>query len=157
MTVLGYLGEPMFPLDRSGLWVNAASPTAVVAGLVTKRHRQLAAGPRWRMQRGRHTVTWCEGRTQALPTGVTEGVWSVPLLVDGHRTWLDGTLRRLPKPAVWPWLAIIGCSLVAVVVLLRVRSLEGARRAAESLALVGAGASMGGRVCLLAGRKIPAA
>ena len=35
----GYLGEPVFRLDRTGLWVNAASPTAVVVGLVKKDQR----------------------------------------------------------------------------------------------------------------------
>jgi hypothetical protein len=74
VVALGYLGEPMFRLDRSGLWVNLASPTAVVAGLVTKHERVLTTSPRWRLRRGRRSVTWREGRTQALPAGVNEGV-----------------------------------------------------------------------------------
>ena len=97
VTVLGYLGEPVFRLDRFGLWVNVASPTSVVIGLVTKRGRVLVTSPRWRLQRGRRSVIWRDGRAQALPSGVTAGSWSVPLLVDGRRGELNGTLRRLPS------------------------------------------------------------
>ena len=141
VTVLGYLGEPMFRLDRSGLWVNVASPTSVVAGLVTKRERVVATSPRWRLQRGRRSVIWRDGRVQALPAGVNAGSWSVPLLVDGRRSELDGTLRRLPKPASWPWLATLGVSLAAVVLLLLRRPSEDAGRAAVSLALIASAAS----------------
>lgn len=141
VSVLGYLGEPMFRLDRSGLWVNLASPTAVVAGVVAKRQRVLAS-PRWRLQRGHRSMIWRDGRTQALPSGVNEGAWRIPLLVDGHRTQLDGTLQRLPTPPLWPWLATLGASLLAVVLLLLLRSPEDVRRAAGSLALTAAGASV---------------
>jgi hypothetical protein len=142
VTVLGYLGEPMFRLDRSGLWVNDASPTSVVAGLMTKRQRVVATSPRWRLQRGRRSVTWRDARVQALPSGVNAGTWGVPMLLDGHRARLNGTLRRLPKPALWPWLATLGASLAVVVLFLLTRPLEDARRVAVSLALITAGASV---------------
>jgi hypothetical protein len=54
----GYLGEPVFRLDRIGLWVNAASPTALVVGLVKKDQRVVASAPHWRLQRGPTSVAW---------------------------------------------------------------------------------------------------
>jgi hypothetical protein len=108
---LGYLGEPMFRLDAAGLWVNVASPTAVVGGLVTKAERVNSATPRWRLQRGRHAVIWHDARTQRLPPGVDQGVWSVPLIVDGRRARLTGELRRFPAPPLWPWLGTLVCLL----------------------------------------------
>src|SRR5262249_27691898 len=36
VAMLGYLGEPVFRLDRAGLWVNEASPTAVAVRLLEK-------------------------------------------------------------------------------------------------------------------------
>ena len=58
----GYLGEPVFRLDRTGLWVNAASPTALVVGLVKKNQRVVAAGTHWRLQRGRTSLAWHDSR-----------------------------------------------------------------------------------------------
>jgi hypothetical protein len=141
VTVLGYLGEQMLRLDRTGLWFNLASPTAVVAGVVSKRQRVPSAEPRWRLDRGRASVVWHDARVQALPSGVTGGAWSVPLLVDGHRTHLDGTIRRLPKPLLWPWPATLVCALAVVIVLLIRRPLADAQRAAVWVALIAASAT----------------
>ena len=65
----GYLGEPVFRLDRTGRWVNAASPTAVVVGLVKKNQRITATGTHWRLQRDRTSVAWHDSRVQRLPAG----------------------------------------------------------------------------------------
>ena len=86
-------------------------------------------------------MIWRDGRVQALPAGVNAGSWRVPLLVDGRRSELDGSLRRLPKPVLWPWLATLGVSLAAVVLLLLRRPIEDAGRLAASLALVASAAS----------------
>ena len=88
--LVGYLGEPVFRLDASGLWVNAASPTAVVDGLVQKSNRVLAATPRWR--HFRVDGQWC-GTTRVsrgFRQGVRRGVWSVPVIVDGRRSHVRG-------------------------------------------------------------------
>src|SRR5436305_4167418 len=79
----GYLGEPVFRLDARGLWVNAASPTAVVDRLIKRSNRVVAAGAHWRLISRRESVTWQDARVNGLPPGVSRGVWSVPLLVDG--------------------------------------------------------------------------
>jgi len=138
--LLGYLGEPMFRLDAAGLWVNEASPTSVVAGLVPKSQRVEASTPHWRLQRGRHSVIWRDARSQGLAPGVQQGSWSVPMIVDGRTTELGGMLRRHPTPALWSWLALLGCFVITVAVLLpRRRQLAAA---AISLAAIAAGASV---------------
>jgi hypothetical protein len=111
--LLGYLGEPVFRLDAAGLWVNAASPTAVVLRLVTRSRRVVASTPRWRLQRGRHSVVWHDARSQGLPAGVKQGVWSVPLVVDGRRTRLEGVLQHFAAPSPWPWIGLLAAVLGA--------------------------------------------
>jgi hypothetical protein len=109
--LLGYLGEPVFRLDDAGLWVSAASPTAVVLRLVKKSQRIVASTPRWRLQRGRHSVVWQDARTQGLPAGVSRGTWRVPLMVDGRRVQLQGELRRFHAPALWSWGGVLAVLL----------------------------------------------
>ena len=56
--------------------------------------------------------------------------WSVPLIVDGRRTLLEGELRRFPPPSLWPWLGMLCCFLAAAAapLLLRRRDLLRSRR-----------------------------
>ncbi len=98
VVLVGYLGEPVFRLDTVGLWVNAASPTAIVLRLVGKSQRVLASTPRWRLARGRRSVVWPDARAQGLPPGVRQGGWRVPLIVDGHRARLTGSYSASPLP-----------------------------------------------------------
>jgi hypothetical protein len=137
---LGYLDEAMFRLDATGLWVNAASPTAVVGGLVTKAQRVDAGAPHWRLERGRDAVVWHDARAQRLPSGVDRGVWSVPLIVDGRRARLTGDLRRFPAPRLWPWLGMLACLLGASPLVLRRRGLV--RAGAIACAFAAAAASV---------------
>lgn len=136
VAVLGYLGEPMIRLDAVGLWVNAASPTAVVAGLLTKAQRIDASTPRWHLKRGRSSAVWHDARAQGLPSGVDHGFWSVPLIVDGRHTRLDGELRRFSAPSPWPWLAMLACLLGAGALPLLLRRRELVREGAIGCALV---------------------
>ncbi len=105
VVVLGYLGEPVIRLDGAGLSVNAASPTARAMRLVDKAQAVKTAGPLWRLQRGRHSIVWHDARVQGLPAGVAEGVWRVPLVIDGRRGLLSGRAAPLPGPAA---LAVAG-------------------------------------------------
>jgi len=141
VTVLGYLGEPAFRLDRAGLSVNVASPTAVAVGLATRAQRIVAATPRWRLQRGRRSAVWHDARVQGLPPGVDQGRWSVPLIVDGRRTLLEGELRRLPPPSLWPWLGILLCFLAGAAAL-AVRRRDLLRSGAIGFAVASAVASL---------------
>jgi hypothetical protein len=111
VVLLGYLGEPVFRLTWAGLSVNTASPTAVVVRLVGRSQQAPGARPRWRLYRGRRSVIWQDARAQGLQPGVREGIWSVPLIVDGRRGPLEGELRRFQAPALSPWLALAACLL----------------------------------------------
>jgi len=141
VTVLGYLGEPAFRLDRAGVSVNVASPTAVAVGLATRAQRIVAATPRWRLQRGRRSAVWHDARVQGLPPGVDQGRWSVPLMVDGRRTLLEGELRRFPPPSLWPWLGILLCFLAGAAAL-AVRRRDLLRSGAIGFAVASAVASL---------------
>ena len=127
VVLLGYLGEPAFRLDATGLWVNASSPTAAVLRLVKRSKRSLPLTPRWLVQRGRHSVIWPDARAQGLPSGVSRGRWTVPLIVDGRPSRLDGELRRFPAPSLSLWLGILAVLLAggALPLLLRRRDLFG--------------------------------
>lgn len=103
VVVVGYLGEPMLRLSAAGLAVNTASPTAASAGLLARGERVLARGAAWRLTRGRRSAVWHDARAAGLPAGTSRGTWRIPLEVDGHRVLLTGTLRRLRRPALWPW------------------------------------------------------
>ncbi len=74
-----------------------------------------------------HTYRWHEHRLHALePLAAGRGSeadlgrWSVPMLIDGRRHALIGTLRYRPPGATWAWIAaacgiaILTCALVAV-------------------------------------------
>ena len=51
-------------------------------------------------------MIWHDARVRGLPHGVRNGTWRIPLLVDGRRTHLEGTIERVPAPAAWPWLLV---------------------------------------------------
>lgn len=113
VVLLGYLGEPVFRLTSAGLWLNAKSPTAAALRLIKKAEGDSSSAPRWLGQRGRHSVIWHDSRSQGLPPGVSRGLWSVPLIVDGRPVRLEGELRRFPAPSPWLWLGILAFILTA--------------------------------------------
>jgi hypothetical protein len=141
VVMLGYLGEPVIRLDAAGLWVNAASPTALAMHLVAKGRGVSASGPRWRLQPGRHTVLWHDARVQGLPAGVHAGRWSVPLVIDGRRGDLRGDLRRFPAPVVWVWLTLLAAWLAAGVAPMLPRWRSRARPVAIGLGVTAAAAA----------------
>jgi hypothetical protein len=127
VALVGYLGEPVFRLDATGLWVNASSPTAAVLRLIKGRTHVASSTPVWVPQRGKHSVIWADSRSQGLPPAVNRGTWMVPLIVDGRPSRLEGELRRFPAPPLWLWLGILAVTLVAGVmpIVLRRRDLAG--------------------------------
>ena len=138
VVLIGYLGEPVFRLGPGGLAVNAASPTAVVAGLLPKARQVSSTAARWLTQPGRRSVTWHDARDQTLPVGVARGPFSVPLLVDGRRSALTGRLVREPAPLLWPWVAALIAGLAAVLALVRLGQGR-LRTTGIGLAIAGAG------------------
>ena len=127
VVLLGYLGEPVFRLDAPGLWVNASSPTAAVLRLVKGREHVASSTPVWVLQRGKRSVIWADSRSQGLPSGVSRGSWTVPLIVDGRPAHLEGELRRFAAPSLPLWLGVLGVILAAglLPLLLRRRDLAG--------------------------------
>lgn len=142
VVLLGYLGEPVFRLDRAGLWVNAASPTAAAVRLLPKARAAAGGAPRWRLQSRSHSVVWHDARPQGLPPGFDRGVWRVPLIVDSRPTWLEGELRRFPAPPIGLWLAVLACLLAVAAAPPVLRRRDLARTAARSFALVAAAAAV---------------
>jgi hypothetical protein len=112
--VLGLVGEPFLRFDPSGVWVNAASPTAATAGIVHP-------GPgtdriSWQRVSGGHVFTWHENRLRPLPqvTGGGErrvATWSVPLVVNGRRTVLTGAEWWGPPPPLVAWIGLAAITL----------------------------------------------
>ena len=139
--VLGYLREPVFRLDRAGLWVNAASATAVALHLLSKAKAVESTTPKWRLAPGQRSVVWHDARTQGLPVGVDRGIWSVPLVVDGRGERLTGELERFPRPSLWLWLGALAAWLAAGAWPLVLHRRGLARSAAFGFAVVGAGAA----------------
>lgn len=136
--VLGYLGEPFLRLEPDGVFVNAASPTA--AGAKLTRPHASSSRPVWQLRSRRPSVIWHDARVRGLPHGVMHGTWRIPLLVDGRRTRLEGTIERVPAPAGWPWLVVGGAFALAAAFALWRRALI--RRATVWLGAVGAGAAL---------------
>jgi hypothetical protein len=142
VVMLGYVKEPVFRLDRAGLWVNAASPTAIAVGLLRRAQAIDAATPRWRLQRGRRSAAWHDARVQGLPSGLDQGAWSVRLIVDGRRALLAGELRRFAAPSLFLWFGVLACMLAAGAVPLLLRRRDLARAGAIGFALLATGASV---------------
>lgn len=136
--VFGYLGEPFLRLDPDGIFVNESSPTAAGARLVAPHPR--SDTPLWELRSQGPSVIWHDARLRGLPAGVTSRTWRIPLLVDGHRTQLEGTIHRVGAPAVWPWLAIGVVIAAAAAFALRRRQLL--RLASATVGAVAAAAAV---------------
>ena len=102
-TVRGYLGEPFLRFGPNGVTVLRSSPTAAAA-------KARASG---------RSVVWHDARVR----GTRPGRWTIPVVVDGRRAALGGTIERVPRPALWPWLAVGVPFVAATALLLRRRRL----------------------------------
>jgi hypothetical protein len=107
--VRGYLREPMLRFGSNGVFANAASPTAQADKLV-------AAGSGWVRVASGPRFSWHDHRL--APAGA-RGRFAIPVQVDGRAGVIAGTFVRVPRPALWPWLAGVGAFAVAVVPLAR--------------------------------------
>jgi hypothetical protein len=111
--VLGFTGEPFLRLGADGTYANRSSLTAAGLGFVRPR-----SGTGWQLVSRAPGLIWHDARLRGLPPGVRHGRWSVPVVVDGTRTELSGTLERVPAPPAWPWLVVgAGVALVAGTIL----------------------------------------
>jgi hypothetical protein len=122
VVVLGYLGEPFIRIGATGVVVSQTSPTAGSAQAVAH---------------GR-SVVWHDARLRGLASGVKRKRWSIPLIVDGRRTRIEGELWRVSAPPAWLWIVLGLPFLVVVAVLLAVRPTRWVRAAAVCSGLAAA-------------------
>lgn len=135
IVVLGDHGEPFLRLAGHRVQVNELSGTADEAGLVPTERAQgeRAQGtaatenpstePSWVTQREANQATWIDPRLDAPPdsTGAS-GSWELPLVVDGQRVTVLGTLDRIPPPSPWPWAVVLVLLTAAIAALGWVRN-----------------------------------
>ena len=117
VVVLGYLREPFVRVTSAGVEVKPSAPTAGAAGLVTGV-RPHSVG--WKSLSRKRSVTWHDNRVRALAPGIDRANWTVPLIVDGDPTSIQGELLRLEEPPLWPWL-VFGAPFVLVALLVYFR------------------------------------
>ena len=96
VVVYGYLGEAFVRVSDAGVAVNTDSPTAAATGLVPRG----TAPTGWTLHSKSHSVVWHDVRT-------SRPQWRVPIAVDGRRGTIAGETQKLPRPALWPWLALL--------------------------------------------------
>jgi hypothetical protein len=99
LLVRGLLGEPVLRFTPGGVWVNRESPTAAADRITTR-------GSGWKLVTRSHTFLWHDHRL-APPPGLRPGrsiPWSLPLTLDGRHVALEGTMTRVGRPPLWPWL-----------------------------------------------------
>jgi len=114
LVVRGYLREPMLRIGDGGVFVNASSPTAQSDKLVQ-------GGAGWvRVASGR-TFAWHEHRL--TPAGA-RGRFSIPVELDGRPAAIAGSFVRVPRPALWPWLAAAAVAAAGVLSAARHRELR---------------------------------
>jgi hypothetical protein len=113
LVVRGYLGEPFLRLGPDGFFVNEASATAAGTGLARTLRRGAA---HWALRSQKRAAIWHDARVRRA----AQGRWSIPVVVDGRQARLEGTIRRVRRPSVVPWLAIgVAFALLTAVFLLR--------------------------------------
>jgi hypothetical protein len=129
VAIAGALGEPLLRFTPAGVFVNRRSLTAQSDRIAAPDLDPVGdpqAPAQWIRVSSGHSYRWHEHRLHALEplaagraSEAELGRWSVPLLIDGHRHALIGTLRYKPPGARWAWIAgacgiaILTCALVA--------------------------------------------
>lgn len=145
VTVLDYRGAPWVRYDRAGVSVNTNSEEYYLSQLPVPATPPATltarTPPHWRQVSGGHAYKWRDGRLHAfasvaLAPGQREvGSWRIPVVVDGRRTWISGTIfHRGPPSLVWFWpiAVLIACAVAAW----RVRDERLDRRLGRGLAAV---------------------
>jgi hypothetical protein len=121
--VLDYRGAPYLRFDDGHIWANqnsqmyyynqipAANPPARLGR---------ATPPRWIAVGDGYSYEWHDGRLHALaleanPSGSSYlGAWRIPLVLDGRRLAVSGTLWFRPAPSIvwfWPVVVLLLCVL----------------------------------------------
>jgi hypothetical protein len=134
VVVLGLRGEPYLRLSSRGVEVNTRSTTWYL-----NRARPLTpptglgphTTPAWKRISSGRSTSWHEDRLHALalaahPSGnAMVGRWVVPVVVDGRRTAIAGTLRHAARPSLlWFWPLVLLAALLPSLLRLREARLE---------------------------------
>jgi hypothetical protein len=106
MLVTGLLHEPMLRID-GGVWANQASPTAHADRVVT----EAAGRTGWVQLSGARSFAWHDHRL--TPAG-PRGRFAIGVRVNGRPGEIAGSFVRVPRPALWPWLAGVAAFGAAV-------------------------------------------
>jgi hypothetical protein len=156
VVVLGLRAEPYLRFSERGVEVNTRSTTYYLnraRPLTPPAGLEPGTPPVWKRISGGHSLSWHEDRLHALalaahPSGNADlGRWVVPLVVDGRRTQIAGTLRHLARPSLlWFWPLLLAAALVPALLRLREARLEAQTSGAlAALALASATAARLGR------------
>jgi hypothetical protein len=126
VVVLDYRGAPYLRFTSTGVQVNENSSmyylnqTPVAATPPADLSADTA--PSWHRASRGDAYEWHDGRLQALasvalaPGTNYVGRWSIPLLVNGHRTAISGTLWHRNDPSLvwfWPIVVLLACVIAA--------------------------------------------
>lgn len=142
----GAVGEPLLRFDPHGVYVNLRSITAQsdrIDRFDLRPDPNPRATPLWHRLSSGHAYLWHEHRLHALEPlahghqTTVLGRWSVPLMIDGRRHALVGSLVYRPPGPLWPWLALAGVLAAAQLAALTVSPGAG-RRAAVAAGLAAA-------------------
>jgi hypothetical protein len=143
--VLGSFREPFVLFSPAGVSVNKASGTAYLNQARPQgRPPPLHGKPSWRHVSSAHTYAWHEHRLhrlRPLARGLTHaavlGTWRIPLLVNGRRAAITGTLSYVPPPGSSIWLLGLGLAVACSLMLVRLAHGRIHRQVTVSLAIVG--------------------
>jgi hypothetical protein len=132
--VLGLRGEPYLRFSSRGIEVNTRSATYYLnraRPLVPPAGLGPNTSPHWKRISSGRSTSWHDDRLHALalaahPSGnATLGRWVVPVVVDGQRTAVAGTLRHAARPSLlWFWPLLLAAALVPALLRLREARLE---------------------------------
>jgi hypothetical protein len=124
--VRGYAGEDFLRFSPAGVSVNLKSPTAVADKLVPEGSVltfRASSPPRWQLLTDGHRLAWHDHRLGPQGAAQSEaglvGSWSIPIVIDGTPTTIEGGVWRAAKPSLLPWLAVWMLALCAAAAVLR--------------------------------------
>jgi hypothetical protein len=123
--VIDYAAGPYLRFTRSGVEVNTNSamyylnqtPAELAPAKVSP-----TVPPKWQRVSGGHDYGWHDGRLQALasiaisPGTTYVGKWSIPVMIDGQRSSISGSLVHAENPSIvwfWPIVALLACVIAA--------------------------------------------
>lgn len=123
--VLDYRGAPYLRFGRSGVYANVNSAIYYL-NLTPVETPPARASPtipaRWQQVSSGHEYSWHDGRLQALASVALSpgtryvGHWSIPVMIDGRLSSIDGGLFYAPNPSIvwfWPILVVLLCTWAA--------------------------------------------